>query len=145
MPNRQKIILMSMPLLALALIVVWLPNLRKLTGSEKVSMKLVAIDKDKLKGVHLLIRNSPLGKSPRMSEFEGWGRDPFNQKTLAAPELADPYPLRGIFWDEIKPSALIGETVVYVGDRLDKFTVTNIQPDYVVISDGHAVLKLRMD
>ena len=144
MPNRQKIILLAIPVLTIGLIGVWWPQVRKIFRSEKVSMNLTTIDQKKLHNIHRLIDNSSIVKSSPESEFKDWGRDPFNQTAIAPSPEVDPFPLKGIFWDEDRPSALIGETVVYVGDRINNFTVTNIQPDMVVISDGHKVIKLQL-
>ena len=141
--RREKIVLTAVPLLAVVLIAVWVPSFKKMLGGS--SGKLVAVDEKKLQEVHDFLKAASLDVKPQRSEYAQWGRDPFNKEALAplgpTPVL---WSLKGIFWDENNPSAIIGETVVVVGDRLNGFLITDIQPDFVMISDGSSVIKLTV-
>lgn len=51
--------------------------------------------------------------------------------------------VQGIFWDKVRPMALIGGDIVEVGSSVGAYKVTSIQPGLVVLSDGASHLDLR--
>lgn len=73
------------------------------------------------------------GPSPFLSDREGRtkGPDPFS-----GPSEESGYVLSGILWDAQRPSAVINNRVVEVGDQLDGWEVVEIQKNQVILSDG---------
>ena len=89
-------------------------------------------------------------KAPRKrTGFVDWPRDPFakpqvggkGKKAYTAPNLK----VGAIIWDDKNPSAFINGEFVNVGDKVEDKTVTKIERDRVVLTDGtnEYVLKLQ--
>lgn len=82
-----------------------------------------------------------------------WGENPFvADRSGAGSSGAFPpnrgetgFTLSGILWDAESPSAVINNQVVGVGERLDRWQVTEIRKDRVVLSDGSATQTLRAE
>jgi hypothetical protein len=82
---------------------------------------------------------------------EEWStRNPFDTTGIALPEgtassLGD-FQLQGIFWGSHKPSAIINNSVVAVGDRIKEGVVKEIKENTVLVLDAQGqevALQLR--
>jgi hypothetical protein len=143
MNKRESIVMFLLPLLAAAALAVWAPRLFKAAGHKSPPKIRGYTQDEELKEIDAFVNQTALTQHSRMSPFDLWGRDPFYvsaEQTTPAEE----WPVKGIFWREVDPSALIGEDVIEVGDKLGNYVVTNITPDAVVISDGRKVIKLQV-
>ena len=143
MNKREKLVLVFMPFLAAGLLAVWAPNLLKV-GSLISVRHIKPFKKDgELEKINAFMKDAQLNSRSAKSKFAAWGNDPFYTAKIDLAEVEE-WPLKGIFWRENNPSALIGDEIVEVGDKLGDFVVTNILPDTVVISDGRMVIKLTV-
>lgn len=84
----------------------------------------------------------------------GWGESPFlsgrnassgDGGTVGSPSGERRYELNGILWDPQRPSAIINNQVVSVGDRLRGWQVMEIRKDRVVLSDGATTRELTVE
>ncbi|MDD5449468.1 MAG: hypothetical protein PHO42_02595 [Candidatus Omnitrophica bacterium] len=89
-------------------------------------------------GIEIYLRSSDTETAaippPRRAErtrFTSWGRNPF----LTRISLTDAG-LAGILWDEKSPKAIIGGSIVGIGDKIGGNTVVDIQKDRVILNDG---------
>ncbi|MBI3333426.1 MAG: hypothetical protein HYZ93_04995 [Candidatus Omnitrophica bacterium] len=78
---------------------------------------------------------------------EPWGKDPFRDeglaKTVAAPSV---FKLKGVSIAQGKPAmAVINESIVQEGDRLDDHIVKRIEPTQVVLQRGEQELILKLE
>jgi hypothetical protein len=143
--SKEKILTYLLPLLALIMMMVWLPRFKPAGKLSEKDLKLAEIsDKDREK-IDMLLALAGRKQVSSKSAFEEWGRNPFYQsKAIPAVNELEMWPLKGVIYNEETPSALIGDEIFVVGDKLGPFTITNIQPNMVVISDGHKVIKLQV-
>lgn len=96
--------------------------------------------------------STPAGPVPEVPS--GWGESPFlssrnssseDDGAAGSPSGERQYKLNGILWDPQRPSAIINNRVVCVGDRLHDWQVMEIQKDRVVLSDGAATRELTVE
>ncbi len=94
---------------------------------------------------------APAGPVPEVPP--GWEESPFlsgrnapseDGGTAGSPSGERPYQLKGILWDPQRPSAIINNQVVGVGDRLHGWQVMEIQKDRVILSDGATTRELTV-
>ena len=144
--SRDKILMFAVPLLAVIMAMVWWPRLRPAGKPSSAAFMLAEVSEKDSQQIGVLLAQADRRTAPTKSGFTEWGRNPFYQ-SKAAPVIneLEMFPLKGIFYNEENPSALIGEEVFVVGDKVGPFTITNIQPKMVVISDGHKVIKLQLE
>lgn len=72
-------------------------------------------------------------------------RDPF---TFGTTESKDGNPvlcLRGIFWDETSPMAIINEYILKIGDKIKENTVVDIKQNKVILNNGNEDFELRLE
>ncbi len=69
-------------------------------------------------------------------------RDPFGVPAKEDEEKG--IGLSGIFWDAHEPKAIINGDVVWVGDRVQNFTVQQIFKDRVILVDGTTKMELSI-
>ncbi|MFQ5586517.1 MAG: hypothetical protein ACE5GF_06825 [Thermodesulfobacteriota bacterium] len=60
-----------------------------------------------------------------------WGRDPF--QPLVSHPVDIGLKLSAVIYNREKPSAIIGNEVLYVGDRIDDFKIIAIGENYVIL------------
>ena len=64
----------------------------------------------------------------------------------AAPtKQSEGYVVTGILWDPERPSAIINNRLVAIGDRLDQWQVAQITRNQVVLSDGATTQTLNLE
>jgi hypothetical protein len=72
--------------------------------------------------------------------------DPFTAIPIANEEnLQSSAVLTGIIWDKDNPMAIIGDSVVKIGERLGNKKVIDIKRDRVIFSDGEALSEIRLE
>lgn len=84
---------------------------------------------------------APLERSARKSSYLGWGRNPFSLSEVATVEKPV---LNGIVWDQKSPQAIINNQILQKGDRIGRFTITDIQSTSVILTDDTHILELRL-
>lgn len=118
--NNKSVIL---AVLIIAAVSIWLPK----------DKKPAAVSADTLEEEIPVITAVP----KKRTEFVDWGRDPFmfsqgEEKTSGTSNLA----LCAIIWRAKKPSALINNSIVEVGDKIADKTVKQIEENRVILTDG---------
>lgn len=142
--KKTKIVLFVLFVIA---IFVW-ANAFKPSALEGTDKENEESFKSVLNGENLLILISKRSKKieRKNSLFPNWGRNPFYQRASSQGTRPAETPLlEGIFWDEEDPRAIIKDTVVRVGDKIDMYTVTDISKDKVVIRDGRKYYELKIE
>ena len=73
-------------------------------------------------------------------------RDPFSVAPVASLRAASHgLYLNGIAWDKEKPIAIINESILGVGDRVDSYIVVEIKQDRVILNDGTSDVELKAE
>lgn len=90
--------------------------------------------------------SGPSVRPPRKNTEEAWGRNPFAFGSVSSQSFAG-LTLNGIFWDSVKPRAIIGGQIVGVGDAVTPggAKVEEIRPNKVVLNDGKDKIELMLD
>jgi len=86
----------------------------------------------------------PPQANAKRTAFAKWKKDAFVRKQ-APVEISTDFVLNGIMWDEESPQAIINGIVVSPGETIGTFTVTEIQQEAVVLSDGSTRLELKLE
>jgi hypothetical protein len=138
--EKNKKLILALPVLLGIMIWVWLPNFSSVFSSGKAQTKtdnnLFAFHDEAV----VLVKGLSSKDAPRKTGV--WdGRDPFDSSDQKAPAPAQEvtaagYELAGIFWNEQKPSAIVNDTVVNVGSTVGSSTVKDISPSKVTLFDG---------
>ena len=94
------------------------------------------------------IRDGEKALKQQSSKWEGdWQRDPFQPQAAvsAAPagEARD-FVLKGIFWDETNPKAVVNDHMLATGDMIDGYKLMEIHPRSVVLREGEKNVKLSI-
>lgn len=73
-------------------------------------------------------------------------RDPFTVAPVASLRTTSHgLYLNGIAWDKEKPIAIINESILSVGDRVDGYIVVEIKEDRVLLNDGNSDFELKAE
>ena len=76
----------------------------------------------------------PTSRRASRTEYTSWGRSPFVLEEIAKTQGLI---LNGVLWDDVSPQAVINDTIVGVGDKVDlKNTVVEIGISSVILNDG---------
>lgn len=167
--QKNKKLALALPVLLGIAVCVWRPNFQLSASKSRFTPNKTEInainDVDVVALVKEFTRKDPI--NPELI----WGeRNPFRNILLKKTSIEDKkntqaiktkqvvkeipknknvvnYYLKGIVWNETKPSVIINDLVLYVGSKIDLFTVMEIRADEVVLSDGtkENVIKLRKD
>ena len=149
--NKKTIILLFF--LMPAAVFVLLPNFKGNTAKVAAVRSLPFMAKtgfDKKKLVELLANDNNVQKIP---VNRPWGlRDPFDVSPLKVlppdpkPEVVPVYnlALTGILWSGAKPSVIINDRVIGVGEKVEGLTVKEIIEGRVVLMDGDREVVLMM-
>jgi hypothetical protein len=95
---------------------------------------------DQPQGVPQAIKNDPSLQEGHYAQLQAEAqklilkRDPFYKTPIAV--SSQETRLSGIVWANVNPVAIINDTVVRVGDKVDGKTVVRILKDRVVLNDG---------
>jgi hypothetical protein len=85
-----------------------------------------------------------LAKLEEKAQKLTWGRDPFTYRPSYTPGSSVGLQLNGIVWDAKNPKAMIDDLIVGVGAKIGNYTVLEINPDSVVVTDGTNTIQLRL-
>ena len=111
------------------------------TASPKTRVKSAAVSQSQT------VTPSPnvasVQRRARRSQFKVWKKSPFARARIK-PE-APKFVLNGIIWSDVKPRAMIGNTMVVKGDTIDGNKVIDIRPGKVILSDGTKNFELEME
>lgn len=78
----------------------------------------------------------------KRSKFTAWKRSPFvSTGTSTSSNLI----LSGVIWNKDKPKAMIGDTIVTEGSKVQGNTVVDIKPDRVILNDGIKDFELKIE
>jgi len=80
----------------------------------------------------------------RVAEVLPLDRDPFSFAFTGPKSSRDGLELAGILWEDEKPTAIINESFLNVGDSTDQFSVIKILRDRVVLKDRTGEFELRL-
>lgn len=81
----------------------------------------------------------------RETEIVELKRDPFFSSAIASTAKAiTDVRLTGILWDERAPLAMIDDTPVGIGDKVNSYIIVEIHQDRVVLTDGTQNYELRL-
>ena len=152
--NRDKKLAILLPVLVLIAIAVWIPNFIADKGVMQSRQ-----DEGSQQGKELL-ETLLTTQPPQQKRMEGssltWGQNPFFREEIhgrkeevskdPTPEMTqdvepvvrieDLFVLKGTFWNEKKPSALINDEVVGIGMKIGVYTVVDIKENQVILNDG---------
>lgn len=103
------------------------------SGSSEATIKLRQIKDDKF-----------YERFSRVAERLPLDRDPFSFAFTGPKSSRDGLELSGILWEGEKPTAIINQTFVNVGDTTDQFSVIKILQDRVVLKDRTGEFELRL-
>jgi len=141
MPDKKIIILVSLSIVALASLV-WGVVASGIIKSGRPKAAVVASEvrpgaQDS--AADFSIPDFKFKPRPK-SAFNSWGRNPFSLHNKADRDFT----LSGIFRDRDKPTAIINNKIVAIGDKIEGFNVTAIRENSVVVNDGKADFELRL-
>ncbi len=80
----------------------------------------------------------------RVAEALPIDRDPFSFAYIGPKSSRDGLELTGILWEGTKPTAIVNQTFLGVGDSTDQFSVVKISQDRVVLKDKTGEFELRL-
>lgn len=80
----------------------------------------------------------------RVTEALPLDRDPFSFAYTGPKSSREGLELVGILWEGEKPTAIINQSFLGVGDATDQFNVVRIQQDRVVLRDRTGEFELRL-
>lgn len=139
--DKLKIVL---PVLILIAVVVWIWPL--ISGGSRRNYKMnkaglkASTDDSQLSA--LIVAGTP-GQARMKSVYTVWKRNPFMLKAVSY-SANNEVVLNGILWDSYSPRALINDKILGKGDKINQYTVYDIQQDKIILSDGVNNLELRM-
>jgi len=137
--EKDKKLKILLPVLFVIMVFVWARALKGPASKRRVKKGITGLqvipDQDNL----MSLAKSPLGKRARTS-YEDWGRNPF---VLHVQQALEAIRLQGIIWDKENPTAIIGDNIVGIGDKIDSKTVVDIKQDHVILNDGTKDIELR--
>lgn len=92
--------------------------------------------KESLSDLNLIIPSKKIANAP-------WGRDPF--APLTGDEVGKPANLKltAIIYNAKKPSAIVNNKIIYVGDNVDGQKVIDITKQYVILRGSGGAYKLE--
>ena len=72
-------------------------------------------------------------------------RDPFSRQPIVfSGDSAHGLNLSGIAWDELKPTAIINDEILAVGDQVAGKRIVEIKKDKVILTDGQQSFELKI-
>lgn len=80
----------------------------------------------------------------RVAEAMPLERDPFFFAYTGPRSPRDGLDLSGILWEGDKPTAIINQSFLKVGDTTEQFSVVAIQQDKVILKDANGEFELRL-
>jgi hypothetical protein len=89
------------------------------------------------------VRITPTPRQAQRTGYSTWGRNPFAPKIHVEPEVPK-FTLNGILWDEKTPKAIINDTIVGIGDKINGRTIIEIREDSVILNDGTVDFELTL-
>jgi hypothetical protein len=136
--DKKRIEIIVTAILAVVFLLVWANTFRvikKKGPAVKSAAQVIASQPQ-----NVLANQSPkpaIEQKPADEDKMEWARDPFSGRAYAK-EGAQTKDLRlaGILWDSVKPSAIINDKIVGVGDTIFGNLVVAINPDRVILNDG---------
>jgi len=136
MRNKKIIVLVILSVAAVFSLLYGIitPSKRRARSSSKpvnIQPKKVATT---AKGITLVSRRT------KRSNYSSWGRSPFILQETTDNELA----LNGILWDAKNPQAVINGEIVGVGDKINKYSVVDIDKNKVILNDGTEDCELKL-
>ncbi len=84
------------------------------------------------------------GRLSRVAEALPLERDPFTFAYTGPKSSRDGLELSGILWEGEKPTAIINQAFLKVGDSTDQFSVVKILQDRVILKDHTGEFELRL-
>lgn len=78
----------------------------------------------------------------KRSKFTAWKRSPF---VASGTSTSSSLVLSGIIWNKDRPKAMIGDTIVTKGAKVEGKTVVDIRPDRVILNDGTKDFELKLE
>lgn len=89
------------------------------------------------------IKDVSSGRKEEIRKIEAldWGRDPFMFDEM---EIEVGLVLNGIVWDAKSPFAIINDTIVRIGDKVDNSKVKDIQREKVILIKGAHICELEL-
>jgi hypothetical protein len=73
-----------------------------------------------------------------------WGRDPFVYQSSYTEGASVDLKLEGIVWDRENPKAMISGVIIGIGEHIGNYTILEIKPNSVLITDGTDDIILRL-
>jgi len=80
----------------------------------------------------------------RISEALPLERNPFSFAETGTRSPRDMLELKGILWDDKKPTAIIDQAFLNEGDSLNEFKVVKIEPSRVTLKDNNGEFDLHL-
>jgi len=89
------------------------------------------------------IKDASSGRKEEIRKIEAldWGRDPFMSGEM---QIEVGLVLNGIVWDAESPFAIINDTIVRIGDKVDSSKVKDIQREKVILIKGAHICELEL-
>ena len=159
--KKQKLKIL-LPILILISAFVWIPNFKifKSSALKKEDQQKNALVSTELSGIKdellSLVSRGTEQTEHKRSSYADWGDNPFSgsdsssgssgKKKEGGKEInpLEGLILNGIFWNSARPSALINNNLVKVGDSVGVTTAVSIEPDAVVLSYQDQRYELRL-
>jgi len=132
MQRKDKIELVITLLLAIILIMV---TARALGKKEKGPLETSTMMKTSTNST--IVEADPLyERLEEEAQQMSLKRDPFTKVSEPQESKVPVLQLKGIFWDNQKPTAIINDQIVEVGDKIFGHEVVFIREDRVILNDG---------
>jgi len=145
--DRKKIELIITVCLVVILALVFTTNLRKVRQKMPATKgQTLAAPPHKIEPL-FPARKEEKKMGPGEAEELSWGRDPFTLQEITSADVnsVENLKLMGITVGKgTRPIAIINNEMVSAGSKIGKFTVVNILPDKVVVTDGEKNYDLVM-
>jgi len=113
-----------------------------------------AVDKTKITKPNISKQNDQKANiAPATPDFKdlearskalAWGADPFTYRPLHPIDAVGDFKLDGVVWDKQSPKAIVSGMIVGVGEKVGEYTIVDITPDSVILSDGIKEIELKI-
>lgn len=142
--QKRDIIKLSITIILIFILLFLVLNLtkrkKKVTFPETEITKQLVSREDKLSCKSLFER---LEEETKKLELK---RDPFTSLPIIPKErYSSGICLNGILWDRSNPMAIINDSIVKIGDKVDDTFVVDIKQDRVILNDGAREFELRLE
>ena len=141
--NTIEIIITSILVVVLLFAVSNILNRGKKSSAKKESTGVITAEKKQPEIEVTSAKTAFKDLEDRAKELK-WDRDPFTHNLTHSAVVTEELRLEGIVWDNQSPKAMINDKIIGVGEKVGNYTVLEITPGSVTLTNGVKEAKLEL-